>query len=416
MDISLDDLFNLEDLDSYEIETPDGWVPLVSIWPTGFKEEVFLLTELDKPLVSSKDHPIETQEGFKCAEILSSSDQVLTKKGFIPISSIEKKTSVSLMYDLEVDHPNHRFYADGMSVHNCYGGTEYTLHKPNSLNCSLDEALVAFNNFFSELPDLRNYMMQTRLAIKMTGITKNMFGRIRDVSKFVNSASKRDQSYAERTGLNHPIQSTSADLLKLGTIRCDEMIQLNGYNLLYGRKIPQKIDYKKTSYLQILFSLLASIHDELQFHLAQSKTEEILPTLYETMTLADVIEAFKITMILEQDIEYDEKGRSILMNTRFHAAKAYLLRYLRSKGDSETSGYPTEPNLMVLRMEDLTKSDLELLKSLAEQGAQSDLDKDCYLGVKSGTDLFLYPSKLPRNLLENQVFKYAWDMSPRVSF
>jgi len=57
-----------------------------------------------------------------------------------------------------------------------------------------------------------------------TGITKTLFGRIRQHPE-INSRNGMRRSMAERTAINSPIQGTAADIIKLAMIRISEELQ-----------------------------------------------------------------------------------------------------------------------------------------------------------------------------------------------
>ncbi|HEC66807.1 MAG TPA: hypothetical protein ENI23_16150, partial [bacterium] len=160
-----------------------------------------------------------------------------------------------------------------------YGGSSYTVS--NNMGNSEDEAQEKINAFFRKLTTLNDYMNATKRKVLETGAVWNLFGRKRDVHRWSHSKAdsskqvRRDKGYAQRTALNHPVQSTAAEFLKIAMIRVDDLILERGLNPLYGKGVPQEIDLKITSYRDLILSTLSSVHDELVFLAASSRHDEI---------------------------------------------------------------------------------------------------------------------------------------------
>jgi len=109
------------------ISTPDGYQPVGDFY---FKKErkIFKL-ELSNGFIceSSGDHLYETLNGWKKAEDLTVKDSVLTVDGFFNVKSC-KSNRTETVYDWEVLHENHRYWAGpGISSHNT-GKTFLTLN------------------------------------------------------------------------------------------------------------------------------------------------------------------------------------------------------------------------------------------------------------------------------------------------
>jgi DNA polymerase I-like protein with 3'-5' exonuclease and polymerase domains len=88
----------------------------------------------------------------------------------------------------------------------CYGGSNYTVS--GNMNTNKEDAQNKIDSFFSKLSILNLYMIAAKNKVLEIGKVYNMFGRCRDVSKWAFSQNWKDKAYAQRTALNHPIQST----------------------------------------------------------------------------------------------------------------------------------------------------------------------------------------------------------------
>lgn len=113
---------NVKDLyDNYQtadilIDTPDGW-QMVGDIVTKERECIKLTFSDDSTLECSTDHLIETSEGWIQAIDLSSDHQIVSKTDIRLIN--KEKIDETTVYDLEVLHPNHRYWTlNGVSSHN----------------------------------------------------------------------------------------------------------------------------------------------------------------------------------------------------------------------------------------------------------------------------------------------------------
>ena len=107
-----------------EIDSPDGYVPVGEFVDKGMWEEY--VVEVDgKIVIVNESHLFQTTLGWVSAkEMLYASYNdvfyhVLTdKKQWVKVSSVKKTNRVVPIVDIQVDHPNHRYYANGISSHN----------------------------------------------------------------------------------------------------------------------------------------------------------------------------------------------------------------------------------------------------------------------------------------------------------
>lgn len=296
----------------------------------------------------------------------------------------------------------------------CYGGSAWTVAK--SMQSSVEEAQARIDNFFRKLTVLASYMTATRTAVRRQGFVVNLFGRVRDVSQWAWSKAptqaerRRDAGYAERTGLNHPIQSSAAEILKIGAIRANEYIRDDNLNPIGGYYPPVKFEALPT-YRDFKTFMASSVHDEMMYVMRDDSFDSVIPMLYIKMQLTDVLNAFGMPFQLEMDCEYDET-RSWTASEKFHTAKIYLLArlagLLEGTVDAPTTG--GLPNAIIIDFESVTPDLLSALGRYLEntpESAPSDADEELYeLGVNQGDQLYLHGSKFPRSLLESLSVTY----------
>lgn len=100
-----------------EVSSPDGWVPVNQFVDKGQWEEYRLETESGKVVRCNENHLFETPNGWVYAKDLLGDSVVLTQDG--PESAICIKSGKTIpIVDIQVDHPNHRYYTEGVSSHN----------------------------------------------------------------------------------------------------------------------------------------------------------------------------------------------------------------------------------------------------------------------------------------------------------
>lgn len=110
------------------VNSPDGYVPLLALIDQGSKR----CLRLNEKLTCSVDQRLQRLSGhtleWVCADQLREGDVLLTDQGIQPLTSIREVESQPV-YDLSVEHPEHRYYASGFSAHNCDAINTYGLFK-----------------------------------------------------------------------------------------------------------------------------------------------------------------------------------------------------------------------------------------------------------------------------------------------
>lgn len=302
-----------------------------------------------------------------------------------------------------------------------YGGSSFTV--AGNMGCSKEEAQARIDNFFRALTVLNAYMKAAKQNVLRTGKVVNLFGRLRDVSddafpsnSLPDKERRKKQGYAQRTALNHPIQSTAADILKIGKIRADDYIRANGLSPIYENHLPRRFE-KLPTYRDLIATLASSIHDEVFYLIRTDRLDSVIPPLYIAMQLEDVLQKFQVGFSLELDCEFDQT-RSWTAGTAFDTAHIYLLRHTQGLNGAALPGVPagagganpTQPNLALINFEDITP---ELLHHLSAEAAKiaaassesgvphSDDESLIELGVLHNGHYYLHGGKFPSMLLQS---------------
>jgi DNA polymerase-1 len=97
-----------------------------------------------------------------------------------------------------------------------YGQTPFGLAQ--QLGISPDEAAEFIAKYFEQYQGVQNYIENCLAQARDTGLTRTLFGRIRQHPE-INSRNGMRRSMAERTAINSPIQGTAADIIKIAMIR-----------------------------------------------------------------------------------------------------------------------------------------------------------------------------------------------------
>jgi len=105
-----------------QVDSPDGWVDVDLFVDKGMWPEYVLNTSNGYTIRCNENHLFETTSGWVSAKELldiqsSHNITVLTDKGWLT-ANIEKTNNLIPIVDIRVNHPNHRYYTNGVSSHN----------------------------------------------------------------------------------------------------------------------------------------------------------------------------------------------------------------------------------------------------------------------------------------------------------
>ncbi len=127
---------------------------------------------------------------------------------------------------------------------------------------SYADAKAFIEKYFREFSGVKKYIDQTLEFTKKEGYCETLFGRRRYIPEL---ASKNFQlrSAGERMAINHPIQGTAADLMKLGMISVRDALQATSYKLQAR--------------------LVLQVHDELVLEVPEGQADEVGKLVKEKM-------------------------------------------------------------------------------------------------------------------------------------
>jgi len=127
-------------------------------------------------------------------------------------------------------------------------------------NTSPKEAQEIINRYFETLPGVKNYIEETIAEGREKGYVQTLLGRRRP-SPDLRSPKGVERAAAERAAINHPIQGTAADIIKIAMIALFEKLQ----------------EEKMRS------RLMMQVHDELIFEVPEDEKEQLAKMLPQFM-------------------------------------------------------------------------------------------------------------------------------------
>jgi DNA polymerase I len=147
-----------------------------------------------------------------------------------------------------------------------YGMGAYRLARESELTLAESENYITA--YFDRFPGIRTYLNRTKQLAREQGYVETLFGRRRYFPIFQaiqqgRAGNGQLEARAEREAINHPIQGTAADIIKIAMIRL--------YHSLTGH-------YQAR--------LLLQVHDELVLELPEEEVAAVRPLVVETMSAA----------------------------------------------------------------------------------------------------------------------------------
>lgn len=132
------------------------------------------------------------------------------------------------------------------------------------------QAKQFIDKYFQEFSGVKKYLEHTLEFVKENGYAETLFGRRRYIPELL-SGNYQLRNAAERMAINHPVQGTAADLMKMAMIAVDKKLKQ------WPKEKQQKV------------KMILQVHDELVFELDQSIKDELGALIKETMETVCVL-------------------------------------------------------------------------------------------------------------------------------
>lgn len=155
-----------------------------------------------------------------------------------------------------------RRFAKSVNFGLIYGMGPYRLARESEL--TLAEAENYIQEYFERFPGIEEYLERTKRQAREKGFVETLLGRRRYFPIFQarSRANRRMVARSEREAINHPIQGTAADIIKIAMIRLHDSLRAQNYA---GRMILQ-------------------IHDELLLEVPEEEINEVQQLVVDTMS------------------------------------------------------------------------------------------------------------------------------------
>ncbi len=164
------------------------------------------------------------------------------------------------VFDLGIDEVTTEYRARAKAVNFgiVYGQTAHGLG--DSLRIGYGEAQGMIDRYFEAYPGVRRYLDDTVARAHQDGFAATMFGRRRRIPE-LKSSNHNLRNFGERTAMNHPMQGTAADIIKLAMIDVDRRLRAEGFSA----------------------RMVIQVHDELVFECPAEEVERLSAMVREAM-------------------------------------------------------------------------------------------------------------------------------------
>ncbi|MCI1997850.1 MAG: DNA polymerase I [Olsenella sp.] len=167
--------------------------------------------------------------------------------------------------------PQLRSRAKAVNFGIVYGQQAYGL--ATSLKIPRAEAQQMIDRYFEAYPGVRAYLDQSVAFAHEHGYAITMYGRKRHIREF-QQRNKQLVAFGERTAMNHPMQGTAADIIKIAMVRVEKRLAEEG----------------------LKSKLVLQIHDELDLEVPVDEIDAASALVKETM---EGVAQLKVPLIAE---------------------------------------------------------------------------------------------------------------------
>ena len=171
--------------------------------------------------------------------------------------------TASKVFDVPVEQVTKemRYKSKAVNFGIVYGQSKYGLAK--ALKISADEAQSFIDKYFETYPKIQIYMQSMVELVQKQEYVETIFGRKRYLANEINSPNGMIREFAKRAAINHPMQGSASDLIKLAMIDF----------------------YKKLKDNNLKSQLILQVHDELVIEVEKSELETVKKLVLESMGL-----------------------------------------------------------------------------------------------------------------------------------
>ena len=169
--------------------------------------------------------------------------------------------TASRVFGVPVDEvtPALRSRAKAVNFGIVYGQQAYGLSQ--TLDIPMAEAREMIDRYYEAYPGVRTYLDQVVDDAKRTGYAETMFGRRRHIPE-LNMKNPVQRGFGERTAMNHPMQGSAADIIKIAMNRVARRLEEDGYRARMILQVHDELDFECPA--DELERLTAMVRDEME--------------------------------------------------------------------------------------------------------------------------------------------------------
>ena len=154
--------------------------------------------------------------------------------------------------------PDLRSRAKAVNFGIVYGQQAYGLSQ--SLDIPMAEARQMIDAYFKAYPGVRTYLDGTVAFAREHGYAETMYGRRRPIPE-LQQRNQTLRAFGERTAMNHPMQGTAADIIKIAMVQVAQRMREEGFAA----------------------KMVLQVHDELDFECPEGEVERLVALVRDVM-------------------------------------------------------------------------------------------------------------------------------------
>ncbi len=137
--------------------------------------------------------------------------------------------------------PDLRSRAKAVNFGIVYGQQAYGLSQ--SLHISMAEARDMIDRYYEAYPGVRTFLDNVVARAKQTGYAETMYGRRRHILE-LKAKNPQLRGFGERTAMNHPMQGTAADIIKIAMARVSRRLEEEGFAAHMILQVHDELDFE----------------------------------------------------------------------------------------------------------------------------------------------------------------------------
>lgn len=137
--------------------------------------------------------------------------------------------------------PDLRSRAKAVNFGIVYGQQAYGLSQ--SLHISMAEARDMIDRYYEAYPGVRTFLDNVVARARQTGYAETMYGRRRHIPE-LKAKNPQLRGFGERTAMNHPMQGTAADIIKIAMARVSRRLEEEGFAAHMILQVHDELDFE----------------------------------------------------------------------------------------------------------------------------------------------------------------------------